>query len=116
MNKIRCPHCGKNDAAEILYGLPGPEAMEMAGRGEVVLGGCVVTDDDPTHECRSCGSLWATSQDAKTSPITDLFAEYFSNWDIHLPPGSEAARARGLIHKAGWTIRYIFGADDRGRF
>jgi hypothetical protein len=33
-----------------------------------------------------------------------------------VPPGVEAARARGTIHKRGWTIDYLFGEDGEGRY
>lgn len=41
----------------ILHGLPSFEAFEAADRGEVVLGGCLVTDDDPEFACTGfdCG-------------------------------------------------------------
>lgn len=47
-----CPNClSKSGVREILYGLPdGPiDASEYA------LGGCCVTDNDPTLECIECG-------------------------------------------------------------
>lgn len=48
-----CPACGGR-LVPILYGLPTPEAGEAADRGEIELGGCLVTDDDPRLACRSC--------------------------------------------------------------
>ena len=53
-----CPQCGSTTVAAIAYGLPGPELWEAAGRGEVALGGCVVTGCDPKHACRDCGHEW----------------------------------------------------------
>jgi hypothetical protein len=46
---------------------------------------------------------------AKETQIEEKFAERFAHWEIRLPPGAVGTRARGLIQKAGWTIRYIFG-------
>lgn len=106
-----CPHCGSSKTATILYGMPAPEAMEGAERGEVVLAGCVVSGDDPQLACRDCGSLWSSSQDGTTTEISKKFAEYFANWKIELPPGAEAAGDRGTIFKAGWTINYLFGTE-----
>ena len=48
-----CPDCG-NDMIEILYGYPAPEAMARAEKGEIKLGGCIVSDDSPTHYCKHC--------------------------------------------------------------
>ena len=49
-----CPACGSSEVVPILYGLPGPEAMEAARAGRVILGGC--EPHAVTHACRSCGA------------------------------------------------------------
>ena len=51
-----CTRCGSLDTIPIAYGLPGPEMMAEAERGEIVLGGCCIEEDQPTHECRACGT------------------------------------------------------------
>ena len=51
-----CPKCGSEQVLPIAYGLPGPEMWEMANRGEIVLGGCVV--DSPQWSCQACGWRW----------------------------------------------------------
>jgi len=53
--KQRCPQCGKITGLPIAYGLPPTEMFEQARRGEIVLGGCVIFDDSPSHACTSCG-------------------------------------------------------------
>lgn len=56
MKKPMCPNCGEPlKRVRILYGYPTPEAVERAKRGEVVLAGCLISDDDPTHACAACG-------------------------------------------------------------
>jgi HD domain len=52
-----CPSCGEGDAHPIIWGMPSPELMEAVQQGliDVALGGCCVTEDDPTHVCRACG-------------------------------------------------------------
>jgi len=40
--------------------MPGFELFEAAERGEVALGGCCISDDDPTHEC-PLGHRWTTA-------------------------------------------------------
>lgn len=47
----RCPKCNSVNVARIEYGYPGPEMMQKAHRGEIVLGGCCVTDDDANRAC-----------------------------------------------------------------
>ena len=48
-----CPMCGGR-LIPILYGMPTHDAVEAAKRGEIILGGCVVAPDDPTHGCPEC--------------------------------------------------------------
>ncbi len=45
-----CPFCGA-PAVEIVYGYPSPDLFDEAERGDVVLGGCIVDDSNPTHCC-----------------------------------------------------------------
>ncbi len=45
-----CPRCG-SAAVPIAYGLPAPSMFEAASAGEIQLGGCTVTDDDPDLAC-----------------------------------------------------------------
>jgi len=54
-----CPECGTSEnVIPIIYGYPGPELREAADRGEVWLGGCVITGDDPLWHCKDCGKSW----------------------------------------------------------
>jgi hypothetical protein len=50
-----CPRCGSIDTIPIVYGLVGAETGEAEGRGELVIGGCVVSEDSPDRRCRVCG-------------------------------------------------------------
>lgn len=55
---IRCPHCGRRGIL-ILYGMPeGNAVVEQARRGELVIGGCIIEDDNPTHQCSRCHRTW----------------------------------------------------------
>jgi len=38
----------------IVFGFPSPQTFEAADRGEVAIGGCLVTGEDPTHRCSAC--------------------------------------------------------------
>ena len=49
----KCPKCGEN-LIEIIYGMPGSELFEAEERGEVILGGCEVSDDQPEYRCKNC--------------------------------------------------------------
>lgn len=53
--RLTCPMCGKWDMVlAIQYGYPGPELMEAAEKGKIMLGGCCVSDDDPSFYCKRC--------------------------------------------------------------
>jgi hypothetical protein len=50
------PLCGVCQAqmVPIVYGYPGDGLIEAAGRGEVVLGGCVIMPNQPRWTCLTC--------------------------------------------------------------
>ena len=51
-----CPKCGSIKIAEILYGMPtfSEELQTAMDKGQVVLGGCCIRDDDPSWRCVEC--------------------------------------------------------------
>lgn len=53
---MQCPHCGADNSAEILYGLPAmtPELQASLDRKDIVIGGCRLTGTEPKFFCRSC--------------------------------------------------------------
>jgi hypothetical protein len=68
----RCPTCGA-PGVRIVYGYPDVELFESGRRGEVIIGGCVVSGDDPTHGCVN-GHRWRqdrTRRNGRRSPWLD---------------------------------------------
>lgn len=55
-----CPECGSEDTVRIVYGFPGTEMIEAAERGEIALGGCVISamGGDSDRRCRACDGEW----------------------------------------------------------
>ena len=51
-----CPQCGSSNSIPIIYGKPSQALAEKAERGEVVLGGCIVTPDRNLFRCKDCGA------------------------------------------------------------
>ncbi len=51
-----CPVCGSKKIANILYGLPvfSEKLNKDIETGKIVLGGCIITDDDPAWQCTVC--------------------------------------------------------------
>lgn len=52
-----CPACGSDRIADILYGYPAfsDKLEEEIKKGHIVLGGCIVTGNDPAWKCLKCG-------------------------------------------------------------
>ena len=55
-----CPSCGRDESIPLLWGLPDPAAMDLAERGLVALGGCMVEPDEPILVCLACGLRWGS--------------------------------------------------------
>lgn len=53
--KHDCPVCHKQDQViPISYGYPSSIGIERANKGEIYLGGCMVSDCDPQWHCKRC--------------------------------------------------------------
>jgi len=52
----KCPACGSARIATILWGMriPSEREFEAIAAGLAVVGGCIVTDDDPNWSCSDC--------------------------------------------------------------
>jgi hypothetical protein len=55
----KCPCCGSDKIAIICYGLPAfsPRLREDIKENKIVLGGCCVSEHDPTWKCVDCNSV-----------------------------------------------------------
>lgn len=59
-----CPVCGSR-GVRIAYGMPGPEMMDAAQEGRIVLGGCVVSGFDPEWACTGPDPhVWRSGEEA----------------------------------------------------
>lgn len=50
----RCPLCKSPNVVRILYGMPSYEAFLDAEAGKIIIGGCVVSSNDPRWGCIDC--------------------------------------------------------------
>ena len=102
-----CPDCGAR-MVRIVYGYPMGDLVERSMRGEVALGGCVVSGFDATHVCDH-GHRWRW---AGTSTTLDPDAAA----GVLLPgaPGlDERARAAGWISMVDpWDEMFAFLDED----
>ena len=55
----KCPLCGSDRIAVILYGLPALSEglMEDLEADRIRFGGCCTTDDDPAWQCVECATM-----------------------------------------------------------
>ena len=56
MSKRICPRCGSKQTAKILWGMPSYDEnlQKQLDNKEITLGGCCITENNPTHHCFSC--------------------------------------------------------------
>lgn len=53
----KCPACGSKKVARILYGMPAFHMIrEELDSGKIVLGGCCISDSDPSWQCVDCST------------------------------------------------------------
>ncbi len=79
---MKCPNCNKEGIAEILWGYPEDveSIKEALEKKETVLGGCLVTDHDPTWDCNDCNHRWGYA-DHNDENKTDSF-DYDKGFNI----------------------------------
>jgi hypothetical protein len=65
----RCHRCWSSAVAPIVYGLPDRELEKAGMRGDVVLGGCMVSP--PEWACMACGYSWPLPPEALESEPVD---------------------------------------------
>ena len=82
----KCERCGSDRVVPILYGFPTCDMFEAAERGDVGIGGCVVTGEDPEWLCRACDKRFG----AGTPDVSGLAAVFFPK----TMPGGPRPRAR----------------------
>lgn len=65
-----CPYCRSKNVIPIIYGFPGPDMFVAAEKGEIKLGGCVISlnGDDNDAYCKDCNKEWS----ADTLQVDDI--------------------------------------------
>ena len=54
----KCPECESKEVIPIMYGLPSPEAELEREKGKIILGGCLIFEENPNWHCKNCGHEW----------------------------------------------------------
>ena len=59
----KCPKCHDEGLiVEIAYGYPGIEMIEKYEKGEIKLGGCSISEDNPDWHCNKCDHQWSRAE------------------------------------------------------
>ena len=69
--KYVCPKCKQKTGVNIGYGYPTPDIIEQVERQEIVLGGCIVGENQPDRHCISCEHQWQIARRADPWDILD---------------------------------------------
>lgn len=72
MKRPMCPFCGSEKSARILYGYPvfSEQLKRDLELGKVILGGCVISGNDPEWRCLDCSSEWTVKKVHKSGKHT----------------------------------------------
>ena len=90
INYKQCPQCGSKNAINIEYGYPSLDMIKEESAGEIWLGGCCTTANDPEYYCKDCEYEWNRDQaiDATYSKIKAIKASvggYFGGYyDVYI--------------------------------
>jgi|GEM_PF-1236462 len=73
----KCPACGFAPVATILYGMPSfsEEQQAAIARGEMVLGGCCISECDPYWACSQCGQRIYRTSDLRNAGLIQPSSE-----------------------------------------
>ena len=86
-----CPLCdSKAGLGEILYGLP----AEPVDRYKYELGGCCITDSDPSHLCLDCGWRGFLSIRGRGSVTECQFSEQFVEYVVGYKDGISMSKLK----------------------
>ncbi|WMJ23706.1 hypothetical protein RBG61_03295 [Paludicola sp. MB14-C6] len=85
MSRQTCPRCGSRNTAIIIWGEPvfSKELEQQLNNNEVVLGGCCITEVDPTHHCNQCKKDFGvptTILEMKTNEINFNVGGFFNGY------------------------------------
>lgn len=94
-SKCTCPRCGAERAAEIILGMPAfdDDFQRAMKTGEVYVGGCERTGNDPAYRCRSCGYAFGRPGGDPEQTDFEIVAEMYELYEPEYTSIEEAAKA-----------------------
>lgn len=120
-NSPACPFCGSRHIAVYLRGMPrySEELMQAIEEGEIILGGCCVSDNDPRYYCHDCKKEFGRPpvffRNKDPQRPDDIIAAdflvggYFDGYDNVLIRSSGDERAVCVVNpQAGYALQPLF--------
>lgn len=63
-----CPNCKSVKILPIVYGYPTDEVFREAEKGHLILGGCLVMQENPDWYCKKCDLSYTTAESQPKKP------------------------------------------------
>src|SRR3954454_19784428 len=101
-----CPQCAREDSVPLIWGLPDVAGMQLAERGLVALGGCMVPGGTPVLSWRACGLEWGSHGDptADEQALADLLGVRYADVFRALGTGWRREAAPGESDGVEWFV------------
>ena len=63
--KQKCPNCNSVKTAEIVYGyiMIDDKIQKLLNSEQIILGGCIITDNDPAWFCNDCKNRFGNREE-----------------------------------------------------
>lgn len=127
MPRFECERCGTTKTRRVLYGYPSAEDFEaLEARDDIVIGGCVISEDSPHRVCAVCrwpmedswGEAWTAFDGPRHGefdyfhrPLDQALAEYELSGDMaRLALSFDAYAAFGDFDAVAELVR---GTEER---
>ena len=120
MAKRICPRCGSHNTAIILWEMPNMTEVlrQKIDNKEIVLGGCCISGNEPTHYCNKCKKAFGGSYFSIPTMIKEMeffigghFGPAYEVCLLYTESGQPELRCTSVLRK-GTTDQLILNEDD----
>lgn len=106
---MKCPKCESRKVVPIMYGYPSLETIEAYEKEKVILGGCIISDDQPDYGCLEYDFRWSKA----ALPATDITKVRYKVWENGPGIASEMHTWVYKVYKDGRLKKYTYQGDSR---
>jgi DNA-directed RNA polymerase subunit RPC12/RpoP len=99
----RCPQCGSQKIAEILYGfldVSAPEVRDDLDQGRAILGGCCPDAESKDWSCHACGHKWG---DLLTKRMQEFVRSYEEKDALEDDLAAQRGILEAIVRPDGWV-------------